>query len=122
MLAFPQQVLLFEPLLEFCSHIFPVGVHCCKSQFAESFIVFFRFFNSSTTISFVDTEHGLIKIGSRMILLENSFPYDTELYRLMRLEFLQCIFCCFFSENQVYYRCMYGTDRKRRLSEGSVKK
>ena len=63
-----------------------------------------------------------IKIGSRMILLENSFPCDTELYRLMRLEFLQCIFCCFFSENQVYYRCMYGTDRKRRLSEGSVKK
>ena len=53
----------------------------------------------------------IIKVGSRMILLENSFPCDTELYRLMRLGFLQCISCCFFSENQVYYRYVNGRNK-----------
>ena len=76
----------------------------------------------STPIISTTTRPGIRNVFRVFVFVENSFLCDMELYRLMRLGFLQCIFCCFFPENQVYYRCMYGTDRKRRLSEGSVKK
>ena len=69
-------------------------------------------------VSSTTTRPGIRNVFRAFVLVENSFLCDMELYRLMRLGFLQCIFCCFFSENQVYYEYKVWGRRKTDFSKG----